>query len=262
MQHRNERLLDIVRCPNCGNHLQLRRSHTSKCTRCGEEYRAFAHSWSLIPSRFRELTDVDTWDLLQANGTVSYTEDPEHNLSVTEREDTTNFSRFCELRGLVLDVGCGIQPWPSYFPRSPGEASFVGIDPLVGNLPARYPQLRAVAEFLPFTDETFDHVLFATSLDHVLDPVRALREARRVIKGSGSIDVWVSAKSPEAPKPAHSHAWYEQLRKPASAEDVFHMKRLEDSDLLSYCEQIGLEILRTEKQKVGEYRTQFFFSIR
>jgi SAM-dependent methyltransferase len=223
---------------------------------------SLAHSWSLIPSRFRELTDVDTWDLLQANGTVSYKEDPERNLSVTAREDTTDFSRFCELRGLVLDVGCGIQPWPSYFSRSPGGASFVGIDPLAGNLPAEYAQFRAVAEFLPFTDEAFDHVLFATSLDHVLDPLRALQEARRVMKGSGSIDIWVSSKSPDAPKPEHSHAWYERLRKPASAEDVFHIKRLEDSDLLSYCEQLGLEILREERKQIGEYRSQFFLSIR
>ena len=34
--------------------------------------------------------------------------------SVTEREVTTEFGRFARLRGLVLDVGCGPQPQPSY----------------------------------------------------------------------------------------------------------------------------------------------------
>src|SRR5262249_30276809 len=41
----------------------------------------------------------------------------------------------------------------------------------------------------------FDHVLFATSLDHMLNPHKTLLEAKRVIKPKGKINIWITYKS-------------------------------------------------------------------
>jgi SAM-dependent methyltransferase len=47
--------------------------------------------------------------------------------------------------------------------------------------------LEADALALPFDDESFDHVWMMWLLEHVADPVAALREARRVLVGGGRI---------------------------------------------------------------------------
>ena len=145
----------------------------------------------------------ETWEAIQANGLVGYAEDPEHNIAVGEREDATEFARFCRLEGTVLDVGCGPQRWPSYFRDFAPATRFVGVDPLVSG-DADYLTLRALAEHLPFADRSFDRVLFATTLDHFVAPERALEEAARVLEPAGIIAAWVGHKLPDAPRPVHS----------------------------------------------------------
>ena len=102
--------------------------------------------------------------------------------------DAQLFAEFSELQGLVLDIGCGPQAAPSYGMNFDGR--LVGIDPLVGVQPRRFDFVQGVGEYLPFADGTFDRILFATSLDHMLVPTRVLREARRVAKPSGTVNLW------------------------------------------------------------------------
>ena len=80
----------------------------------------------------------------------AYATDPPSSLSVGQRPDAEAFAAFCELRGLVLDVGCGIQAMPTYG-RGLGDG-FVGIDPLRGERERAFAFVQAIAEFLPFRD--------------------------------------------------------------------------------------------------------------
>lgn len=85
------------------------------------------------------------------------------------------------LEGWVLDVGCGS-------PRQSGKllpwhCEYTGVDPYGFET----GMVRALSEILPFHDETFDAVLFNTSLDHILDYVTALNEAHRVLKPGGQL---------------------------------------------------------------------------
>ena len=71
-------------------------------------------------------------------------------------------------------------------PWAPTE-TFVGIDPRPrGRASAAFRFVQGIGEYLPFADGSFDRVLFATSLDHVLSPVRSLSEARRVLARTGA----------------------------------------------------------------------------
>ena len=92
--------------------------------------------------------------------------------------------------GLFLDVGCGVLPSPGYMAASGGDATWIGIDPLLGDATRRFPFAQAVGEYLPFRDHTFDGVLYASTIYHQTDPRRSLERAHRVISPRGKLYVW------------------------------------------------------------------------
>ena len=253
----------ITACPLCKVPMSVSEGQDATCHGCGETYRWCAGTWDLIPSSIRRTSILWTsWDQLQANGAVSYEQDPERNLAVGDREDCALFSRFCGFDGLVLDVGCGPQACPAYFRFRSDRTRFVGIDPLIRASGSQYLQIRALSEFLPFRDHTFDHVVFATSLDHFIEPVTALREARRVCRTCGEIDIWNGEKREGAPPTVAGHEWYERLEKPLSAEDVFHLRRLRSTDVNVIFAEAGLGLAEEQVRRVDEYRTNFFYRLR
>lgn len=105
------------------------------------------------------------------------------------------------LRGTrMLDVGCG----SGLFCGVAHERGLdpVGIDaaePLLAIARERFPGIRfdqGDMEALPYPDASFDLVTGNNSFQYAADPVAALREARRVMKASGtlSIQAWGAAE--------------------------------------------------------------------
>ena len=88
-----------------------------------------------------------------------------------------------------LDIGCGLFKRPAYMIE---EIEWIGIDPQEAE--HDFPFIRAYAESLPFNDNSFDSVLFATTIDHVRDPQQAISEAVRVLKPGGHIIVWLTLR--------------------------------------------------------------------
>ncbi len=83
--------------------------------------------------------------------------------------------------GRILDIGCDDPNIGASL--LPSSAQYVGLDPFC-SLPTPF-RLIGVGEYLPFTQDAMDGVLFNTSLDHILDWHRAIDEARRVLKPEG-----------------------------------------------------------------------------
>ena len=249
-------------CPACRTPLPALDGDAVDCPACGTTYRRLPFGWDLTPPR-HALTpgQWEVWEQLQRNGAVSYEADPEHNLGVGEREDVARFSRFANLHGDVLDVGCGPQPWPSYFDAHAPGTRFVGVDPLVGEREARYERHRALAEHLPFADDGFDIVLFAGTLDHFVDPALALAEAVRVLRPGGTIAVYLGHKRQGAPKPAVSHDWYEALEVPEGAEDRFHMERFGPEEATALFARAGLDVVDQEDHRVDDWRSYHFYRL-
>jgi SAM-dependent methyltransferase len=258
-----EEINEIIACPMCNNFLALVEWRDASCSRCQETYRWYSGTWDLIPSSYHSSSDLwPVWEQLQANGLVSYTHDAEHNLAVGERADCMEFSRFCGFDGLVLDVGCGPQAWPAYFRFTSNRTRLVGVDPLVRGSAADYVQFRALGEYLPFRSEVFDHVVFATSLDHFIDPAQALIEACRVCRLSGALDIWIGEKRPETPRPAVSPDWYMSLKKPHQADDVFHLKRFGSAEVKELFKQVGLHLVAEHLQTIDEFRCNWFYRLK
>ena len=159
-------LTGVLACPDCRVPLIVPGDVDLRCGDCGACFVRLPFGWDLRPASTRPASDLwPVWEQMQANGVVSYASDPEHNLGVGPRPDYLAFGQFCRFDGDVLDVGCGPQAWPTHFTDYTSRTRFVGVDPLVGDAPADYAQLRALGERLPFRNDTFDHLVL--SLIHI-----------------------------------------------------------------------------------------------
>ena len=99
----------------------------------------------------------------------------------------------------VLDVGCGTGPVSRVLAETPGVREVVGIDPSpvfverareLGKHLSRLSFQTGDGCALPFSDASFDLVIFHTTLCHVPDPEQALREAHRVLRADGWLAVF------------------------------------------------------------------------
>jgi ubiquinone/menaquinone biosynthesis C-methylase UbiE len=100
-----------------------------------------------------------------------------------------------DVQGCVLEVGVGTGASFAYFPA---QTRVMGTEPdpymlerarrRLGEMGANHIELhQAVAEELPFEDDSFDHVVCSLVLCTVRDQPRALVEARRVLKPEGTL---------------------------------------------------------------------------
>jgi SAM-dependent methyltransferase len=220
------------------------------------------HYWNFLPQQVSELEKPEwkIWKQLQDNGMISYQADPEHNLGVNDRKDFIQFVDFCSFHGNVLDIGVGPQRIPSHIEFcSRKDVFFVGIDPLEGDQPRAFSYVRGLGEFLPFKNNLFDQVLFVTSIDHFIDPIIPLCEARRVVKYDGEICLWVGEKDKTGPKPRQTHEWYEKLSVPRGAEDRFHYRRVNGRQIESYITKTNLNINKREIIPVDRWRRNLFY---
>jgi SAM-dependent methyltransferase len=93
----------------------------------------------------------------------------------------------------VLDVGCGPGALTSELVKRLGPSAVVAVDPsepFVAAARERHPGVsvqRAVAEALPFEDDTFDAALAQLVVHFMADPVVGLREMARVTRKGGVV---------------------------------------------------------------------------
>lgn len=101
---------------------------------------------------------------------------------------------------LILDVGCGTGIWARDAARRWQDSEVLGIDPSpffleAGQRFAHQEKLTRVhfvvaeGDRLPFPDERFDLTLAATALMHMTDPLRTVKEMRRITRRQGWIAI-------------------------------------------------------------------------
>ncbi len=86
------------------------------------------------------------------------------------------------VKGTVLDVGCGRRPYEKTF--FAGSSKYIGTDYLSDR---SRPDVISSALEIPFLDDSFDSVISTEVLEHVPDPLRAMREMSRVLKPGGHL---------------------------------------------------------------------------
>ena len=130
------------------------------------------------------------WHITQLHSLPLYEDNSLDSCSHAGRDDVQTFRSFMDLAGKdVLDIGSGSFTLPGYVE---GEKlrRFVGLDPIPAKAAPDFELYCGMAELLPFEDESFDVVIAATSIDHVLDLDRSLREIHRVLRPGGTFYFW------------------------------------------------------------------------
>ncbi len=89
----------------------------------------------------------------------------------------------------VLDVGSGGLEQPDYqrLMIEKLNCEFYGIDPFSSPPSKQYKFFQAVAESMPYQNDSFDLLFCISSLDHAIQPKVALAEMYRVLKPGGRI---------------------------------------------------------------------------
>jgi SAM-dependent methyltransferase len=92
-----------------------------------------------------------------------------------------------EMRGPVLDVGCGEMPFRGLLPAG---TCYTAIDvPQADDFGMR--RHREITNFdglhIPFADASFDHILCIEVLEHAEDPVALVDEMHRVLRSGGTL---------------------------------------------------------------------------
>jgi SAM-dependent methyltransferase len=101
---------------------------------------------------------------------------------------------------LVLEAGCGVGAQTVILAGNSPGAAFVSVDVSAGSLAQARRQVRQAGATnvlfqnadifrLPFGPASFDHVFVCFVLEHLTDPVGALRALRQVLKPGGSVTV-------------------------------------------------------------------------
>ncbi|MEO7725740.1 MAG: methyltransferase domain-containing protein [Burkholderiales bacterium] len=136
--------------------------------------------------------------VLNNNGFISYQVLKEGSLSLASRPDVSDFRRYIETHaksGTLLDVGCGILPLPGYLQfEDTARFELFGLDP-IDDRSFHGMRITGCSEFMPFADQQFDTVVYATSLDHVCSLDATIEETRRILKANGKLIIWMGDRS-------------------------------------------------------------------
>ena len=192
---------------------------------------------------------INKWLSKQYCGLTGYIEEIK-NVNFTFDSIAIEFGRFSNLDGLILDVGCGIRSDLVYSIRSK-DGTFIGIDPFI-EYKRNFQFVGAVGEYLPFQSNLFDHVIFATSLDHVVNPRIVLKEVKRVLKDGGKINIWSSCfdwferfRQGEIIKAITLFFWNLDFK--IRKKDSFHFSHFTTSEIMSLLRATGFIPMKIEK---------------
>lgn len=102
---------------------------------------------------------------------------------LTLRELKKAFPRY--VRGTVLDIGCGEKPYRDFI--TPLAHRYYGLDHPGTLHDTSDIDLFSVADRLPVKDRSVDTVFAAAVLEHLEEPLEAIREFNRILKPGGCV---------------------------------------------------------------------------
>lgn len=208
----------VLACPTCKGELVFEPPASeawAECSACGSRYPCEDGVARMIPGTPPETLREKwvLWESVQKNGAYTYEAAPELNLAATGRNHGEAFREFLDIAGATLDIGCGPQEVKPIYAGGVRVDDYVGLDPLMGRQPRQFEFVQGIAEALPFKAARFEHVIFSSSLDHLMDYRLALEECRRVLVPGGQIHLYLSLFEGDSGKPGTLRRWLDIARR-------------------------------------------------
>ena len=139
----------------------------------------------IFPLWFERLEELKT----------AFAEEGKHGNAANAADSYSNiFKGFVEghARGSILDIGCGVHGKPHYLHAFPNN-QIAGLDPLEAVEPVNFIRHTGIGEYLPWDDNSFDTIISATAIDHVLSLDQSFEEMIRLLKPEGQVLMWVGS---------------------------------------------------------------------
>lgn len=159
----------------------------------------------------KEVTDEEMLSIFNGNGA--------HRESIFRRYEMNEVIEYT--KGVGVDIGCGLNKIHS---------TAIGIDKRMSPSDFGYPfgaQIRALGDKLPwFEDNSLDFVFSSHCLEHMTDPLSALREWHRVLKIEGFLVLILPRKDR-----------YPQVGSPGANKD--HKQDFLPQDIINMLRKVG-----------------------
>jgi SAM-dependent methyltransferase len=127
------------------------------------------------------------------------TETPYNRLAKQQLERAVISAADRYARGRLLDIGCGEKPYRDHFATRVTE--HVGVDHPESPHALDHVDVLATASSIPLPDSSFDTALLSELLEHLEEPLAAIREAHRLLRPGGHVIIttpfiWVLHEEP------------------------------------------------------------------
>jgi SAM-dependent methyltransferase len=127
------------------------------------------------------------------------TETPYNSLAKQQLERALVSAADRYASGKLLDIGCGEKPYKAHFAGRVTE--HVGVDQPESPHALDHVDVLATATSIPLPDSSFDTALLSELLEHLEEPLDAIREAHRLLRPGGHVIIttpfiWVLHEEP------------------------------------------------------------------
>jgi len=196
-------MLPLLLCPTCQDgDLAIRATQCEgnriltgdlDCQSCGSHFPVAGGVPALMPEGVMDSQEWDEWkrhlDKLQSRREDRIAR-PDRTVTRWGRRARPKraFAQFTGVdSGRVLDVGCG--PGKFRFNFDEDKVEYFGLDPITLSGVSEFPFVRAVAERIPFADNTFTDVFVLAALDHFRSVDAFASEAARTLVPGGRLHI-------------------------------------------------------------------------
>ena len=223
----SQKLLDL-NCGNFDNSSLYQFAKINSCRNCGHIFNELTN---------REIQDLNVYynyEYAEANlaSDDNMGDRPgSDNINTTGRYDQlfTLIKQHIGVNSNILDVGCASGGFLDYLSKYDYE-NLAGVEPTYkyykkAQKKQKYNIKMGFAEKIPFDDNVFDIVIMDQVLEHIVDPSKALNEAKRVLNKDGFLCVGIPDADRYKEKYFFDFFWF-IMREHIQHFDIEHIKLL------------------------------------
>lgn len=224
-----------MRCPLCRSYKQKNLLHLNAgnldhsklyknirinvCENCGHVYN------NITPIEMKNLMDYYNEEYAPANLSLKVGDRPGSKNSWRYDQIYETMEPYINVDSKILDIGCAMGGFLDYL-SDKGYKNLFGVDVINDYVKiAKHNVSLGTVYSIPFKEHVFDVVVLDQVLEHLEDPVKALKEIKRVLKPEGIVCVGVPDASEYINYVFFDYYWF-LMREHIQHFDLKHLQML------------------------------------